>query len=276
MAEIKRLPGGTLPQGAPSLNLGESQHVEVFAAGESTAVLVVEHREHETRITQPWLSVPQDDNLARQLVKTIRDLYFAPEKPILVQVDASQTALTNVLQGSIIAGHIMTKPIDKHAMPPLAEGVHPRAMNEQETATFLADTEEEFARAVMDNSADPTDWEDARAKSRRAMGAVVPEGGKTPGHSFLIVEDDKGEKVSLLWVALNEETKESFCYNIEVEPDRRRMGYGRKTLGVWERHAAEQGAASIGLNVFGKNLAAQKLYSGAGLSIATTVFRIEE
>lgn len=275
--EIRHLPSDPLPEGAPIPKVEASQHIEVFALGDDkTAVLVVEQRERETRITQPWLSAPQDDDLARHLVKAIRGLYLAPDRPILVQLDASQTALGSALQGAITTGHDMTKPIDKLTMPPPAEDVRPRAMSEEEAASFLADTEDEFARAVMENSADPTGWDDAKAKSRRAMGAVVPEGARTPGHSFLIVEDDKGQKVSLLWVALSEETGQSFCYNIEVEAGRRRMGYGRKTLGVWERHAAEQGAASIGLSVFGNNLAAKKLYFGAGLTVKSTVFRIEE
>ena len=279
--KIKRLPGNPLPEGAPKPEICDTQTIEVFALGDERAMLVVEKREHETVVTQPWLSV-KDNVLAQQLVEAIRSLHFKPGSPVVIRVDGNQTALTNVLQGAAVtASQVMTKPVDKGALPPPADGVRPRDMDEQEVAAHLAETEDSFARAVMDNSADPTDWEDARARSRRAFEAVVPEGGRTPGHSFLVVEDDRtGEKVALLWVALKdgggEETKQSYCYSFEVEAGKRGMGFGRKTMAIWEHYAAGQGATSIGLNVFGKNLAAQRLYSGAGLTVATTLFRIEE
>ncbi|KUI73759.1 putative N-acetyltransferase YdgE [Cytospora mali] len=273
--ELKHLPSNSLPEGAPPIVVEDSQHLEVFALRNNTAVFVIEERERETRITQPWLSA-QDDDLARQVVETTRNLYLQPNKPVLIQLCSLQTALNNALGGTVIAGHMMTKAVHRDDLPPLADDVRARAMTEDEVASFLKDTEEGFARAVMENNANTSSWEDAKVKSREAMQAVAPEGGKTPGHSFLIVEDNKGEKVALLWVALSEKTKQSFCYNIEVEPSKRRMGFGKKTLAIWEHHAAEQGAISIGLNVFGNNLAAQNLYAGAGLFIATTLYRIEK
>ncbi|ROW02585.1 hypothetical protein VPNG_07853 [Cytospora leucostoma] len=275
---VKHLPSDPLPEGAPRPKIKDTEHIEVFSVGNESAVLVVAHRKRETLITQPWVSTRDDDFLAQQLVRTIRSLYIEPDKPVAIQVDASQTALHRALrgQGAVISSQVMTKPVDSNNVVPAPAGdVHPRDMNDDEVESFLAATEDEFARSLLENSADPSDWDGARAKSRGAFEAVVPEGGRTPGHLFLVIEDDEGEKVALLWVALDAETKQSYCYKIEVEAAKRRLGFGRKTVAIWEGYAVGQGAVSMGLNVFGNNLAAQGLYVGAGFTVATTLFRAE-
>lgn len=277
---VTRLPSDPLPEGAPKPKLKNTEHIEVFAVGDERFVLVAAHRQRETLITQPWLSTPDDDSLAQQLVKTIRRLYLRPGRPVAIQVDASQTALDRTLlqgQGAVVSSQVMTKPVDRdNAVPAAPAGnVRPRDMTEDEVASFLAAAEDEFARALQENSADPSDGDGARAKSRGAFEAVVPQGGRTPGHSFLAVEDGAGGPAASLWVALDGEARQSYCYKIEVEAGKRRLGFGRMTVAIWERHAVEQGAVSMGLNVFGNNLAAQRLYAGAGFAVATTLFRIE-
>ncbi|KAK7733093.1 hypothetical protein SLS53_008281 [Cytospora paraplurivora] len=275
---VKHLPSDPLPEGAPKPKLKNTEHIKVFSVGDEPVVLVVEQRKRETLITQPWLSAQDDDFLAQQLVKTIRSLYLKPGKPVAIQVGSSLTALNRTLQGqgAVVASQVMTKPVDKNAVPTPADNVHPRDMNENEVTTFLTSTEDDFARSLLENGAHPSDWDDARAKSRGAFEAVVPEGGKTPGHLFLVVEDDEGERVALLWVALDGEARQSYCYKIEVEAGKRRLGFGRETVAIWERYAVGQGAVSMGLNVFGNNLAAQRLYAGAGFTVATTLFRVEK
>lgn len=273
MSEFTLLPSTSIPEGAPKPELGENEHLEVYGSGEERAIVTVCRRAHDMIIKKPWLSA-QETSLAQKLFQAIRARHLTLGTPLFFSVDDSQPVLSEALEGNTIAARIMTKPVDRNSLPPSPDGVRPRHMTGDELAAFLEEAEVNFAKAVAENSADPTDLEPAKAKAKTAFETVVPQRGRTPGHSFFIMEDDKGTKIGTLWLALNEETKQSFCYGIAVEAEKRRMGFGTKMLAIWEVHAAEQGAASLGLNVFGKNVAAQQFYVQSGFSAASTTFLI--
>lgn len=260
-----------MPENAPKSEFGENEHLEVYGAGDERAIVTVCQRAHDTIIRKPWLST-RETSLAQKLFQAIRARHLTLGTPLFFSVDGSQRVFSEALAGNVIAAQTMTKRVDRNSLPPPPDCVRSRNMTEVEVAAFLKEAEDGFAKAVAENGADPTDREAAKAKAKTTFETVVPQRGTTPGHSFLIIEDDKGAKIGTLWLALNEETKQSFCYGIAVEADKRRMGFGTKMLATWEIHAADQGAGSLGLNVFGKNVAAQKFYIQSGFFAASTTF----
>ncbi|MGH3260272.1 MAG: GNAT family N-acetyltransferase [Streptosporangiaceae bacterium] len=62
-------------------------------------------------------------------------------------------------------------------------------------------------------------------------------------------------------------------YDIEVNEEHRGQGYGRALLQAAEQEAARGGSQAIGLNVFGTNTVARRLYESAGYEITAMNMR---
>jgi ribosomal protein S18 acetylase RimI-like enzyme len=56
----------------------------------------------------------------------------------------------------------------------------------------------------------------------------------------------------------------AFIWNIEIDPNHRGKGYGSQTMLALEEKVKELGLATIGLNVFGHNGTAIRLYQKLG------------
>ena len=67
--------------------------------------------------------------------------------------------------------------------------------------------------------------------------------------------------IGTAWLAVDAPDKHgAWVYDIEIVPERRGEGHGRALLRALEKLAAQHGAATIGLNVFGDNEIARSLY----------------
>jgi len=117
------------------------------------------------------------------------------------------------------------------------------------------------------------EWAPATAEVRAAdeTDRLLPEGVDTPGARMLMAETAGGETVGFVWLALERHPGAgggAWIYDIEVWPEFRSRGFGRSLLAAAEAEAAGQGVDSIGLNVFGTNLVARRLYESAGYVVA--------
>jgi ribosomal protein S18 acetylase RimI-like enzyme len=65
----------------------------------------------------------------------------------------------------------------------------------------------------------------------------------------------------------------AWIYDIEIVRERRGEGYGRRLLRAVEQLAAERGATTIGLNVFGGNAVARGLYESCGFEVSSLQMR---
>jgi ribosomal protein S18 acetylase RimI-like enzyme len=116
------------------------------------------------------------------------------------------------------------------------------------------------------------DWpaDEAEARAERETDTLLPQGVSTPGMVMLVAETPDGDYVGRVWLAL-ERTSGSgggaWIYDIEIAPEQRGKGFGRAVLDAAEREAANGGADSIGLNVFGGNLVARSLYESSGYDV---------
>lgn len=107
--------------------------------------------------------------------------------------------------------------------------------------------------------------EEAQRVSRDAHRRLLPDGRETAGVHLMIGEDDAGERVGVLWVGPNPDgVGPAWVFDIEVDEARRGEGWGRALMLEAERIARADGHAELGLNVFGSNTVARRLYESLG------------
>jgi ribosomal protein S18 acetylase RimI-like enzyme len=107
----------------------------------------------------------------------------------------------------------------------------------------------------------------ALERSRDDFQFLLPRGLDTPDNFlFEILDGEAGSTVGFVWYAI--ERKHGACaayvYDLEIKAEHRRQGHALRALRALEAQAAASGAASIGLNVFADNVAAQSLYRRLG------------
>ncbi|KAI1865408.1 uncharacterized protein JN550_008456 [Neoarthrinium moseri] len=265
--ELRLLPNAALPDGAPTPELTDTQHLDIYGLGALRAAVVIETKNDKHVVKSVWMS-SQDPSLARQLVSVIKDRYLSPDKGLLFHASASQPALREELKGSTIRSQIMSKTVDADVKLP--DNISYRDMTADEARDYFQDFEEMFVKLMLTYKTAVENDEDVKQRGHAMVRSIAPNGVETPGHRFIIVEE-AGVTLATLWVGERGE-KQSFCYNIEVLPEKRRQGYGRKTLLVWEHAAASMRASTLGLTVFGTNEAGLRLYNGGGFEADDTTF----
>ncbi|MCU7727039.1 GNAT family N-acetyltransferase [Actinoplanes sp. KI2] len=131
-------------------------------------------------------------------------------------------------------------------------------MTEEQFGPWRADAEAHFTQSVT-RSGVPA--ETAAAEAAETYATLLPDGSGTAGHHFWYACDGD-RRVGFLWLKLTGTT--AFVYNIAVEQDQRRRGYGRAIMEAGERWSRAHGAATIGLHVFAHNHGARSLYEQLG------------
>ena len=92
------------------------------------------------------------------------------------------------------------------------------------------------------------------------------DGFETPGHALLTAEDPSdGERVGVLWFGpSSDDPTMAWIYDITVDEDERGKGWGRAIMHAFEAEARARGFARAGLNVYGDNHVARRLYESLG------------
>jgi ribosomal protein S18 acetylase RimI-like enzyme len=96
---------------------------------------------------------------------------------------------------------------------------------------------------------------------------LLPAGRASPGHYFLaIVDDSSGGKVGGLWYEVQEQgwMRKAFVWDIAVDEQHRRKGYGSGAFQAMEEKLGEIGVTAVDLSVFGHNEAARAMYDKLG------------
>lgn len=107
---------------------------------------------------------------------------------------------------------------------------------------------------------------DAERNAATSFDSSFPGGAPAPGHAVFDVLDDAGEAVGYLWIGTDTSDDASawWVWNIEIDAGKRGRGYGRAAMLLGETYARQQGATTLGLNVFGSNTVARGLYEALG------------
>lgn len=115
--------------------------------------------------------------------------------------------------------------------------------------------------------------QEALQRATQEIQQILPQGLHSPdNYLYMIVEEQSNQRVGILWFALNTRAskQQAFVYDIAIYEQFRRHGYATQAFRLLEEQARELGATSIGLHVFGHNVAARELYEKLGY-IATNI-----
>ena len=129
-------------------------------------------------------------------------------------------------------------------------------------------------RSYADDLAKATGWplEVSLKKARKQFAELLPSGMDTDRTWVRHIVDETGAEVGALWVGPNSERAGvAFVYDIEIVHERRGLGFGRAAMIAVESMVKEAGETEIGLNVFGFNEPARRLYDSLGYRVVATV-----
>jgi ribosomal protein S18 acetylase RimI-like enzyme len=148
--------------------------------------------------------------------------------------------------------------------PQLPPGLTVRRLTEEEYPAWYA-SEEAAAVADIVRSGALTP-EQAAAKAAADLAHYLPQGFRTPGHAFYVLEAG-GRAVGSGWVNHGFLPGTTFGFSLEVYEEYRGRGYGRAAMAVGEWAARQGGDGALMLNVFGGNEAAMGLYDSTGFAV---------
>jgi len=139
-----------------------------------------------------------------------------------------------------------------------------RPMLPDEFVTYLEWAIDEYAAELERNG--KTTGEAAEVASRASFDSHLPDGLATVGHTVLVATDPSdGERVGVLWFGPStDDPAMAWIYDITVDEDKRRRGWGRAIMRAFEGEARARGFARAGLNVDGDNHVARRLYESLG------------
>ncbi|MCY1145765.1 GNAT family N-acetyltransferase [Actinoplanes sp. Pm04-4] len=133
-------------------------------------------------------------------------------------------------------------------------------MTEEQYKPWRAEAEEHYAESSVKSGRSAPD---AARDAAETYARLLPDEFATPGHHFWYAYDGD-RRVGFLWIKVTHET--AFVYNVAVEPELRRRGYGRAIMLAAERWCHENGLTRIGLHVFAYNTGARALYEQLGFA----------
>jgi len=130
-----------------------------------------------------------------------------------------------------------------------------------------------YAQEFVDSKT--LDAEAARERAESDFEQLLPEGLSTENHLLWTAHDD-ATVVGTIWIALMPDRKppHSFVYSLDVDPSQRRRGYGQAIMEAAMQDCRDRGIASMGLNVFGHNDTARRLYDRLGFAVSSTSMKI--
>lgn len=122
-------------------------------------------------------------------------------------------------------------------------------------------------------SGEPEDL--AHEHSSASLNRAFPNQLPAAGHAVFDLIDQTRSMVGYLWIGpdSSEDATAWWVWDIYVEPDRRGGGNGRAAMRLGEEFARSQGARTLGLNVFGSNGAARRLYESLGYESVSVKMR---
>jgi ribosomal protein S18 acetylase RimI-like enzyme len=102
--------------------------------------------------------------------------------------------------------------------------------------------------------------ENADASIERLFPGGSPAPGQRVGRLVL-----SGQVIGCLWIGMARSDPERWwVWDVKIEEEFRGQGHGRQAMLLAETLAREEGALTMGLNVFGHNQVARGLYSSLG------------
>lgn len=107
--------------------------------------------------------------------------------------------------------------------------------------------------------------EDSLERAEKEFKKLLPEGLKTKKHYLFSVTHEKNN-IGVLWlnIYINNNIKQAFIYDIELEEEYQGKGYGKQTMNLLDKYLKENDVDSVQLHVFAHNERAVSLYKKMG------------
>lgn len=156
-------------------------------------------------------------------------------------------------------------------------------MSELELTEYQTSAPAVYAESLKEGGVYPD--EECLKIARESFKKHLPEGVRTPGHTFFVVKKVSSEtsrpqvgtsneiRIGSVWLGIREEQgkKSAYIYDIFLDEPFRGQGFGRLTLEKIEEAVNQLGLNRIGLHVFGHNLHARALYEKMGYQTKSIV-----
>lgn len=115
----------------------------------------------------------------------------------------------------------------------------------------------------------------AASQAANSLASAFPEGQPSLTNAVFNIVDETDTAVGYLWVGRDNSDDPTawWIWDIVVDPAFRGRGLGREGMRLAEEYARSQGAATLGLNVFGFNTTARGLYESLGYETTSVKMR---
>lgn len=147
--------------------------------------------------------------------------------------------------------------------PELPGGSSVRPMDEGEFPAFIEHQVIGYVDGLVTRG---VPFAQASARAEADHKAALPDGPGTEG-TLLLVLVREGQDVGTLWIRLRDPADPgvpAWVFSVEVDEEHRGRGHGRTLMLVAERECLAAGVSALGLNVFGGNTPALRLYESLG------------
>ena len=144
---------------------------------------------------------------------------------------------------------------------------HP--MTEEEFDRYMAYLIPDYAKDLSDNFIIPLDL--AMMESKDLISKLLPNKHHTDEHFVChIVSIEDKQSVGAIWYNIQFSTNKAYIYHVLIKEEFRKKGFASAALQTLERTVKSRGVTSLGLNVFGSNPHAYKLYEKLGYHVQST------
>ena len=132
-------------------------------------------------------------------------------------------------------------------------------------AASIASYADDVARATGRDVTDTT------AQANDQFVALLPMGLDTERSWLMRVIDSDESDVGFLWIGPHPDSPaKAYIYDIAIDEEHRGRGLGRAAMLAAEQLCRDAGIPEIGLNVFGFNETARRLYDSLGYRVVAT------
>ncbi|AQU79276.1 MULTISPECIES: GNAT family N-acetyltransferase [Planococcus] len=142
-------------------------------------------------------------------------------------------------------------------------------MTEEEFDRYLAYFIPDYAKDLSENYMIPL--EKAMEESKDLMEQLLPNKQGTEGQLvYTIYSTEEDKTIGVIWYTIQSESNKAYIYHILIHEEFRKKGFATLVLKELEENMKSAGITSMGLNVFGRNPNAYKLYKKLGYQTQST------
>lgn len=144
-----------------------------------------------------------------------------------------------------------------------------KEMNEEEFNRYMEYFIPDYAKDLSDNFIIPMDK--ALEESKGLMATLLPDKqDSAEQHIRNIYSAEDQKNIGVIWYNIQAESNKAYIYHILIYEAFRKRGFASLVLKELEKTVKSAGVTSMGLNVFGNNPGAQRVYEKLGYQPAST------